>query len=236
MIKLPVKIIFFDAAETLFKTRGSVGDIYLRIAQKYGSRASKEAIDQAFFNAFKKQPSPIVPQQAIAEHRTQIEKKWWYDVVKEVFSEVGMISSFEAYFDEVYAVFKGSQGWELFPETLEVLTGLKQKGYPLGLITNFDTRVYEVTKALGIAHLLDSMTLSSEAGASKPHPVIFKRAVDAHQIRPSEALHVGDSLSDDVEGALKAGLQAVLIDRHSLFKPGKDYIKIESLTELLYDL
>lgn len=234
--KRPVKVIFFDAAETLFKTRGSVGDIYLKIARKYGSRTSKEAIDEAFFNGFKKSPPAVISQDISSSERIKIEKNWWRTVVKQVFTEVGMIPSFDSYFQEVYTVFKGSQGWELFPETIEVLSSLKKKGYSLGLITNFDTRVYEVTKALGIAHLLDSMTLSSETGAPKPHPVIFKRAVDAHQIRPSEALHVGDSLSDDVEGALKAGLQAVLIDRHHLFKPGKDYIKIESLTELLYDL
>ncbi|MBI3605760.1 MAG: hypothetical protein HY202_07030 [Nitrospirae bacterium] len=59
MIKLPVKVIFFDAAETLFRTRGSVGDIYLQIAKKYGSKAAKEAVDNAFFNAFKKKPPPV---------------------------------------------------------------------------------------------------------------------------------------------------------------------------------
>ncbi|MHB8483155.1 MAG: HAD-IA family hydrolase [Nitrospiria bacterium] len=235
-VQLPVKVVFFDAAETLFRTRGSVGDIYLRIAQKYGSRASKDVIDDAFFNVFKKESPPVISKDNSPSERTVIEKKWWRAVVKQVFSKAGMVSSFDAYFEEVYAVFKGSQGWELFPDTTDVLTALKQKGYRLGMITNFDTRVYEVTGALGIGHLLDTMTLSSEAGAPKPDPAIFHKAVEAHQVKPSEALHVGDSLSDDVKGALNAGLQAVLIDRRHLFQPDEDYIKIESLTELLYYL
>lgn len=233
MIKQPVKVIFFDAAETLFKTRGSVGDIYLKIAKKYGSEAAKETIDNAFFNAFKKQPPPLFPQEVPPDERVAIEKGWWYDVVKGVFTEVGMFPSFEDYFQEVYTVFKGSQGWELFPETIEVLTEIRKKGYQTGMITNFDTRVYEVNRALGIDDLIDSMTLSSEAGAPKPDPRIFKKALESHRVKPEEALHVGDSLSDDVRGALKTGLQAVLIDRHGLFKAEKDYVRIESLVELL---
>jgi putative hydrolase of the HAD superfamily len=231
-----LKVIFFDAAETLFRTRGSVGDIYLKIAQKYGSAATKEAIDEAFFKEFKNRPAPVISGEVSSDERTAIEKRWWYNVVKEVFAEVGMIPSFEDYFQEVYAIFKGSQGWELFPETIEVLTEIRKKGYQTGMITNFDTRVYEVNRALGIEHLIDSMTLSSEAGAPKPDPRIFKKALENHQIQPEEALHVGDSLSDDVRGALKAGLQAILIDRHRLFKPEKEYVRIESLVELLHFL
>lgn len=233
MIKLPVKVIFFDAAETLFKIRGSVGELYLKIARKYGSKASKEALDEAFFNVFKQKPPPVFAPDISPNERMAIEKQWWYEVVHQVFTEVGMIPSFESYFQEVYTVFKGSQGWELFPETVEVLGLLRKKGYSLGMITNFDTRVYEVARALGIFPLLDSMTLSSEAGAPKPEPLIFKKAVETHRVKPAEAIHVGDSLSDDVGGALKSGLQAVLIDRNHLFKPGKDFVRIESLSELL---
>jgi FMN phosphatase YigB (HAD superfamily) len=50
MIKQPIKVIFFDAAETLFRTRGSVGEIYLKLAKKYGSKAARGAIDHAFIN------------------------------------------------------------------------------------------------------------------------------------------------------------------------------------------
>ncbi len=236
MIRKPIKVIFFDAAETLFRTRGSVGEIYLKIAKKYGSKAAKEEIDDAFFYVFSKNPSPLISENVPSDERTGIERGWWYNVVKEVFTRVGMIPSFDNYFHEVYTIFKGSQGWELFPETIEVLTRLREKGYQTGMITNFDTRVYEVNRALGVAPLIDSLTLSSEAGAAKPSPLIFKTALKAHQVMPDEALHVGDSLSDDVRGAQKAGLQAVLIDRRRIYQPEENFVKIESLDELLHFL
>jgi len=229
----PVRVVFFDAAETLFRTRGSVGNIYLSLARKYGSKASANQLDGAFFDVFKKQPPPVLPAGTSSDVKLQIEKAWWRDVVHQVFSSAGMMKDFDAYFEEVYDVFKGSQGWELFPESLDVLSRLKEKGYRTGLITNFDTRVLDVLRALGIDRYLDSKTLSSEAGAAKPDPAIFKKAVESLGVLPSEAVHVGDSMSDDVRGALSSGLQAVLLDRHRLFKPSKNFVTIESLTELL---
>jgi putative hydrolase of the HAD superfamily len=230
--KSEIKVIFFDAAETLFKTRGSVGHIYLEIAKKYGSTSTKGAIDKAFFDVFKKEPPPQFPENGVLNGRLAIEKSWWYSVVKQVFTRVGMFPGFDDYFQEVYAVFKGSHGWELFPETVEVLTQLKKNGYQTGMITNFDSRVYDVNRALGIEPLIDSITLSSEAGAPKPNSKIFAKAIEAHRIHPEEAIHVGDSLTDDVRGAQKAGMRAVLIDRHEIFKPDQDYVRIISLREL----
>lgn len=228
----PVKVVFFDAAETLFRTRGSVGNIYLSLARKYGSTVSADRLDAAFFDVFKKKPPPAFPGGTSSDVKLQIEKAWWRDVVHQVFSLAGMVNDFDAYFEEVYEVFKGSQGWELFPETLEVLSRLREKGYKTGLITNFDSRVLDVLRALGIDRYLDSKTLSSEAGAAKPDRAIFKKAVESHGVLPGEAVHVGDSMSDDVRGALSSGLQAVLLDRHRLFKPAKDFVTIESLTGL----
>jgi putative hydrolase of the HAD superfamily len=57
------------------------------------------------------------------------------------------------------------------------------------------------------------VTISSLTHAAKPAPRIFHVALEKHAVDPEEALHVGDSLKDDVEGARKAGLHAVLLDR-----------------------
>jgi putative hydrolase of the HAD superfamily len=57
------------------------------------------------------------------------------------------------------------------------------------------------------------VTISSLTQAAKPSPKIFHLALEKHAADPGEALHVGDSLRDDVEGAIKAGLSGVLLDR-----------------------
>jgi putative hydrolase of the HAD superfamily len=74
-------------------------------------------------------------------------------------------------------------------------------------------------RGLGIADLFDTITISSLAHAAKPSPRIFEFALEQHAAEPGEALHVGDSLRDDVEGATKAGLTGVLLARRGKQTP-----------------
>src|SRR5437867_1284881 len=121
------RAVLFDAAETLFTTGGSVGEIYARIARLHGSQAEAEASQAAFARHFRG-AGPVSVQE---------EKRWWKDIVHRVFSEVGMVDNFDVFFDQVYDTFRHSQGWMLFPETLEVLEQLKALGLKLGIISNF---------------------------------------------------------------------------------------------------
>jgi putative hydrolase of the HAD superfamily len=68
-------------------------------------------------------------------------------------------------------------------------------------------------RGLGIDRLFDTVTIASLAKAAKPAPKIFEIALEKHAVDPEEAMHVGDSIRDDVEGATKAGLTGVLLDR-----------------------
>ena len=125
-----------------------------------------------------------------------------------------MVDDFEKFFDEVYDRFRDSEGWVLFPKPCEVLTELKNRRVKLGVISNFDNRVYTVMDSLDIRAILRCVSLSSsETGYCKPDPEIFhRRPCDRSAIRP-KILFVGDSLHDDVEAGIRAGLRAVLIDR-----------------------
>ena len=75
------------------------------------------------------------------------EKHWWKEIVHRVFTETGMVEHFDQFFDQVYDTFRNSQGWVLFPETREVLDELKNAGCKLGVVSNFDTRIYSVLVA-----------------------------------------------------------------------------------------
>jgi len=94
-----------------------------------------------------------------------------------------------------------------------VLGQLRAQGIELGIISNFDSRLFTLLRGLGIDQLFDTVTISSLAQAAKPSPKIFQLALEKHAVDPEEALHVGDSPRDDVEGATKAGLTGVLLDR-----------------------
>ena len=105
-------------------------------------------------------------------------------------------------------------------------------GLELGIVSNFDSRLFNVLRGLSIADLFDTITISSLAHAAKPSPKIFELALEQHAVEPGEAMHVGDSVRDDVEGATKAGLKAVLLARQGKQAP-PDVQTIHTLDELM---
>jgi putative hydrolase of the HAD superfamily len=81
------------------------------------------------------------------------------------------------------------------------------------VVSNWDISLGGVLERVGLAPLIDGVITSAAVGARKPDPVIFARALALAGARPSECLHVGDSLAEDVAGARAAGIEAVLLDR-----------------------
>ncbi len=209
------QVVFFDAAGTLFHVKGSVEEVYLRYAEPYGVKLTpelREAVRAAFHRAFRDAPPPVFAVTDPAELK-QCERLWWFDIVHSVFYRAGMFERFDDYFEEVFQAFDGPSLWGLYPETLGVLKGLRKAGFELGVISNFDTRLFSVLRGLGLADLFHTVTISSLAHAAKPAPQIFRLAVEKHGVDPQDAVHVGDSLREDAEGARQAGLRAILLDR-----------------------
>ena len=227
-----MRVIFFDAAGTLFHVKGSVGQIYLDHALKYGVNVSPDALQQGFQRAFADAP-PMAFSVADPKKIKACERLWWFDVVHNVFYRVGMFECFDQYFDEVFAYFSSPEAWALYPETVTTLQALEQRGLELGIVSNFDSRLYEILVGLGIDRFFDSVTISSVAGAAKPSPHIFQRALTKHGAAASEALHVGDSLREDAQGAAAAGLKALLLQRQSEPAPLSGVESIRTLTEII---
>jgi putative hydrolase of the HAD superfamily len=228
-----VRAVFFDAVGTLFAVRGSVGRIYWEAARDHGVRATPEAIDAAFAEVFPAAPPLAFPSGPPGSVR-RLEKQWWREVVHRVFQKVGPLERFDEYFDSVFEAFSRPAAWEAYPETLPVLSALKERGLKLGVISNFDSRIYPLLSELGIFKFLDSVHISSREGTAKPAPGIFLNAVASHGLQPPEAVHVGDGLSEDFRGARGAGLQAVWLDREGRPAEGETP-RIGSLEELLPD-
>jgi len=230
-----IKVIFFDAAGTLFHVKGSVADIYLSHAEKYGVKRTPDLLESlkgAFVRAFADAPPPVFAVSDPTEIK-RCERLWWFDVVHNVWYRAGMFERFDDYFEDVFDAFGGPSYWTLYPETLGVLKGLREQRYEIGIISNFDSRLFNVLRGLGIADLFNTITISSLAHAAKPAPKIFQLALDKHAMDPDDAIHVGDSRRDDVEGARKAGLQAVLIERESQIASSASNIPtIQSLEQL----
>lgn len=225
-----VLVLFFDAVGTLFRVRGSVGEIYGRVAADYGVQVDPQELNRAFYQAFARAPAAACPGLTGSELLAW-ERAWWRQVVQDTFSQLGdpgdnprgdpigtpaVFPEFEAFFDQVFDLFAEGEPWELYPETLPVLHTLREHGIPLGVISNFDSRLLPVLKRLQLQEYFSSITLSTQVGYAKPDAKIFHTALQAQGI-PSEqalqALHIGDSYNQDYLGAKAAGLNALWLDR-----------------------
>ncbi len=233
MSRSPIRAIFFDAAGTLFHVRGTVGEVYLRYAEKFGVHSSPELVEnvnRAFKESFRQATPPIFAVDQ-PEKLKQCERLWWFDIVHAVFYRVGMFEGFDEYFDEVFAAFGTAEHWEVYSEVPNVLQELKSEGYELGVISNFDTRFFGILRGLQLDRYFDSITISSLAGAAKPSPKIFQYALDHHALDPEEAVHVGDSRTEDFEGARQAKLLGILVDREGKAPPDGECV-IRRLDEI----
>lgn len=189
----------------------------------------------AFSRAMRSAPPMAFPGDSL-EAVALAEREWWRELVHSVVSECGLERDlrderFDEFFRDLYRHFTTADAWETFPDAVPTLARLRNSGLIVGLITNYDTRVYPLLDAVGLADVLDSVTIPALAGSAKPDPAVFACALREHDIEPSRALFVGDEPEDDYAGATGAGMQAVLIDREGRYA-GERYRRIGSLDEL----
>ncbi|MBR8831558.1 MAG: Phosphoglycolate phosphatase [Chroococcopsis gigantea SAG 12.99] len=211
----PPKVIFLDAVGTLFGVRGSVGEIYGKIANRYGVHVSSVQLDMAFADSFRNSP-PLAFPGVEPSQIPQLEYDWWYEIAGYAFTKAGVIhdfSDFNAFFADLYDYFATAEPWFLYDEVITVLDKWRSSGIPLGIISNFDSRIYEVLKVLDIENYFTSVTISSMVGTSKPNPYIFHSALEKYDCYPEEAWHIGDSFQEDYQGAKAVGIKAYWLNR-----------------------
>jgi len=230
-IAMPIKTVFFDAAGTLMRPVRPVGESYALVAGNYGMSVPAAEVSARFRACFGNAPPLAFP---AAENNgiRELERGWWRALVARVFEPYGRFERFDEYFTDLFAYFSRADSWRLFPETEETLASLKRRGLKLAVISNFDSRLFGILEGLGVAAEFESILISSHAGYAKPAPEIFRLALERHHTRPAEALHVGDSVEKDAEGARGAGIQGVLLDRNAKLKAA-GFPKIKNLSELL---
>lgn len=139
--------------------------------------------------------------------------------------------------DRVFADYlaRYEAAWRAYDDAVPALRRARAVGLRVGVLTNGDAEQQRAkVDRVGLAGHLDVLVASSDLPAGKPDPAAFRHAADLLGAAPEDTLMVGDSLADDVRGALAAGLQAVLLDRHNRH-PSVALRRITSLDELLCD-
>jgi HAD superfamily hydrolase (TIGR01509 family) len=138
----------------------------------------------------------------------------------------------EAASRDIYAEWAACHHFSLYEEVDGVLRDLHRMGLRLGLISNTQRCLTSFERHFELDGLFSVAVSSFEHGYMKPHRSIFEAALKATGARPEEAVMVGDSYAHDIEGALKAGMRAVLVCRSGRSGPDAGVPVIASLREL----
>jgi HAD superfamily hydrolase (TIGR01549 family) len=134
----------------------------------------------------------------------------------------------------IYDQWAVNHHFEMYDDAAPVLEGLQARGLKVGVISNSHRSLDAFREHFSLTGLIHVSVSSAEHGYMKPHRSIFDAALERAQVRPEESLMVGDSLKHDVEGALKAGLRAVLLRRSGEVPAGlpPDVPVIQTLAQL----
>jgi putative hydrolase of the HAD superfamily len=198
-----IRAISLDVGGTLIDPWPSVGHVYATVAEECGLPGHDPAvITERFAAAWRSKTS---------FHYTS---QCWADLVVKTFkgapAEFGLDSPF---FQRLYGRFAEADVWRIYDDVFPALRFLKESGYRLVAVSNWDDRLRVLLRNLRLDVFFDAIEVSAESGYHKPAPEIFRRAVEAIGARPETVLHVGDSVVEDYEGAIGAGLEALLLKR-----------------------
>ncbi len=205
VLRSDVSHVFLDVGGTLLFPEPSAADIFRRALSARGHVVDRDSISRLLHA-----PETIVS--LIRPLSGERVAEYYRSVNARLIEHLGFDSD-EAMLDGIHREFDAPVTWKPFPETMHILRELRGAGYRLGVISNASPSLTETLRRTGLAPYLQTITCSSDIGAEKPHPKIFRAAVASAGIAPEKALHVGDSYEADYLGARRAGLHAVFLCR-----------------------
>lgn len=208
--------VLFDLGSTLIYFDGSMPNVVMRGNERLMEALVNQGyrLDKGFLLAFRADLRDYFHQRDVDFLEYTVEQ-----VLRQTLRNFGYAdvpsAHVKAALREMYALTQAR--WKLEDDTLPVLNTLKHQGYRLGLISNAADA--DDARALIESHQLEGwfeqILISAEVGYRKPHPFIFRQALDYFGAPPEQVVMVGDKLGADILGAENAGLASVWITRRA---------------------
>jgi HAD superfamily hydrolase (TIGR01549 family) len=218
-----LQAVVFDVDFTIAKPGPDLGpEGYRRLGERYGLVLDPVRYDDARRDALadlKRHPE--------LDHDEEI----WVLFTQRIIEGMGGAGDTYAAAVEMEGAWSVAHHFDLYEDALPTLDALRQRGLKLGLLSNTARDMDEF-----VAHhrlTVDAVLSSRAHGKTKPHETIFRRMLELLDVPPEAAMMVGDTVDDDVEGALAVGMRAVLVDREGRYPDRESLGDLRGLVNLL---
>ncbi|NXO54137.1 HDHD3 protein, partial [Aramus guarauna] len=207
---LRLRFLTWDVKDTLLRLRQPVGESYAAEARAHGVRVQLAALGQSFREAYGAQ-SRRFPNYGRGQGLSS--RQWWLQVVEQTFRLSGVhedrVLSLMA--ENLYRDFCSARNWEVLPGAVETLSRCRQRGFRMGVVSNFDNRLENVLSQCNLRHHFEFVLTSEDAGFAKPDGRIFEQALHLGGVPPEQAAHVGDDYTRDYRAARAVGMHSFLL-------------------------
>lgn len=229
----PLRAVFLDIGDTVMRANPSWEGVYTLALEEYGVQIPhddlRDALRRAYHHGGYGWEGGFDATPETSFQRTM-------EMDQRALAELGITDLPEAFYRRLGEVFLLVGSWHVFPDAIPALEALRERGMVIGAVSNWIWQLPELLHSLELVSHFDFVAASARVGYEKPHAGIFQHALQEAGVRPEEALHVGDHIDADVQGAQAVGIAPVLIDRRERYTQADvpDGVPlIRSLTELL---
>jgi len=218
-----LRAVVFDVDYTIARPGPDLGpEGYVRLGARHGLELDASRYDQARRDALttlKRHPE--------LDHDEEI----WVLFTERIIVGMGGVGDTYAAALEMERSWVHAHHFEIYDDALPTLQAVRDRGLKIGMLSNSARDLDVFVRHHGL--IADAVLTSGAHGKTKPHATIFKRILELLDVEPDEALMVGDTIEDDVEGARSVGMRAVLLDREGRYGDVEKLDDLRGLTSLL---
>jgi putative hydrolase of the HAD superfamily len=218
-----LRAVVFDVDFTIARPGPDLGpEGYVRLGRRHGLE-----LDEARYEDARRIAFTDVKRHPELDHDEEI----WVLFTQRIIEGMGGTGDTYAAAVEMEGAWAHAQHFELYDDALPVLEALRKRGLQVGLLSNSARDLDEFVAHHGLS--VDAVLTSAAHGKTKPHAAIFRRMLELLGVEPAEAVMVGDTIEDDVEGARAIGMRAVLVDREGRYDGVEAIDDLRALPALL---
>lgn len=230
---MTIEMVFFDAGETLLRPYPSFVELFSSTCKAHGVSVESEEVARI--------RADLAPHLLELAEESGVDKpslfpersfEFWGYVYRRFLAERGIED--ETLVQRLFDVFSDIHSYKLYDDSLPALMELQDRGFRLGLISNFEGWLEKLLIELEVGDLFDTTVISAVEGIEKPDPAIYLLALERAEISAEVCAMVGDSPGNDAAPAAEVGMRPILLDRAGVHETVDVYPRVQSLQELPY--